>query len=243
MESDSEIAAEESSSDIAGDPARPHQRAAHNHMSRARFYLLVACSTGFWTGSQYLSRLQESPLELLEDAVVIGAVLASWTLHPYHVALAEEEQAMRAAALATCSSSRVHGHVQWQVSKVAQFVEHFPLEAGALPGSVVSHHSHDHMMLLGGDAHLPLREVLEQWRVPHRFSAVTFAKLAPRLAAAILSGNAKTMHCVMVTGKINRELLFVPSDPSTESLTKFRKSTMPVDTSMLQNQDLQDEVK
>ena len=144
MESDSDIAGTDTSSDIAADIPAAHGHRPYRPVSIAKIFLLVASSTyGFWRGSPYLSTLQQSPLELAERAMVIGLIVASWTMHPHNAALTEEELAMRAAANVKSASSIVHGHVQWQVSQVASFIEQFPLEEGTLPGSVVAHHSND----------------------------------------------------------------------------------------------------
>ena len=247
MDSDIAGGSTSDSTEIAGiDSSGSHHVAAHHKVGMARIFLLVAATHGFWSGSAYLSTLQEAPLQLLgQEALVIGVVLASWTLHPYNAALSVEELAMRNAAQLNTVSDTVYGHVEWQVSKVASFVQQFPLEEGALPGSVLAHHSNDHVIWrAGGDAPLTLRHLVEKWSATQNTQPMTFAKLAPRLAAAILSGASKIMHCVMVTGKINRHALFVRSDPSTAALTKFKRSTLPVDTSQPRDiQDLQHEVK
>lgn len=239
----SEIAGDSSSTGVGGDSdvdcaassSRVAAVPAPRHGSLC-MCLILASDSGRWTWDGR-AEVPARWTEILAggDSLVVGVGLAtSWSLSrasepaaPPEGLAAMREQARRASR----GSSELFGFIESTIVEVATLVTPRALAGRSvsamlrhLNGELVSTVRPGHTASLVPET---FQSIAARWRSSAREGLkIVSCSYVPALARRIVQGTWPCLNVVVVSGKVNRKLLFVPSRPSFERLQAFRQSVL-----------------
>lgn len=219
-------------SSVVGGGEIPAPRHAKRRRARAeptRPFLLVACDEhGFWQGAFPASQGSDD-----QQACILGMVLtqvvASRLDSPTSSAL---QQRLRDMAIAGARKGVVQGLLEYQVLGVFRLDEPVHLDQKDRPAPErmedIKHHTGTTVNYDNPTASPKAEranECLNIWAETHaaNLMPMALARFACGVARRVMEGEGQHLHCVALTGKVNRKRLLADGDASKKRLKRMRE--------------------